>query len=187
MGSRGRPGGTGCGKLACQYRKERARRGGEPSLPWFSDYFRVVLSTGEYEIRGIVSGSFGIFRGNFQGPVSLGAAGIAWFTAPAAASSTRSRSGKPAWRSPQSCRLSRGCFSPAYGRWTRPAFPEIPLVDPLRRRSPRPSPAGAASRSAASRFQGEGRGRGGRRPAGGRAPSGPRHLRRWELVSRQMS
>jgi hypothetical protein len=49
------------------YLKERARRGREPSLPWFRDYFRVVLSDGEYEIRGIVSGPFGIFRGDFQG------------------------------------------------------------------------------------------------------------------------
>jgi hypothetical protein len=47
--------------------KERVRTGRAPSLPWFSDYFRVVLSDGEYEIRGIVSGSFGIFRGDFQG------------------------------------------------------------------------------------------------------------------------
>jgi hypothetical protein len=59
--------GSWLASTADTYLKERARRDREPSLPWFTNYFRVFLSDGEYEVRGIASGPFGIFRGDRRG------------------------------------------------------------------------------------------------------------------------
>ncbi|MEA2600105.1 MAG: hypothetical protein QOF89_1097 [Acidobacteriota bacterium] len=55
--------------------RERAQSGGPPALPWLQDRFRVLVTdttarpevAHEIEVRGMVSGFFGIFRGDGQG------------------------------------------------------------------------------------------------------------------------
>jgi hypothetical protein len=62
-------------KTADAAARELARSGRPAPLPWFRDRFRVLVTdtsvrpavTGEIEVRGEVSGYFGIFRGNSRG------------------------------------------------------------------------------------------------------------------------
>jgi hypothetical protein len=55
--------------------RERAQTGRPPALPWLQDRFRVLVTdttarpevVHEIEVRGMVSGPFGIFRGDGRG------------------------------------------------------------------------------------------------------------------------
>jgi hypothetical protein len=53
--------------IADRYLKVLARMGRQPSLPWRTTYFRVLLGDREFEVRGIASDYFGIFRGDHRG------------------------------------------------------------------------------------------------------------------------
>jgi hypothetical protein len=67
--------GTWLAETADAHLRERAQTGRPPALPWLQDRFRVLVTdttarpevAHEIEVRGMVSGPFGIFRGDGRG------------------------------------------------------------------------------------------------------------------------
>ena len=101
------------GETADTYLRELVRVGRAAPLTWLRDRFRVLVTdttarpevAREVEVAGMVSGPFGIFRGNGQGLASSAASATPWSIAPHGESSPRSpvgtarRSQRNWWRS----------------------------------------------------------------------------------------